>query len=944
MMDVGRHPRIELLTNSEVKAVKGRKGDFKVKILRRARYVDPNLCTSCGRCSEVCPVVKPNEFDLGLGSRKAIFTPFPQAVPSAYTRIEEDCLGTLPIACGKCAEECEIKCINLDDKDELVEVRVGSIIVATGVDYYDPREASEYGYARFENVVTSFELERILTASGPARGELKRFTDAKAPRRVAFIQCVGSRSVKRDIPYCSRICCMNSIKDSLIIREQFPEAEIFIFYIDMRAFGKGFEEFYERSVREGVKYIGTKPSRIVEDEATGDLVLMYENPETKKVEHLQVDMVVLSAALVPTEDTKQLAQVLGIELAKDGFFAPVHPCGNPLESTKPGIYLCGCATGPKDITDSIAEASGAAAKVPLMLLEGEVAEAAHPIEELPTDGRPRIGVFVCHCGLNIAGVLPVEDLSEYAKGLPDVVFAENVLFACAESTQRHIQDMVKEHTLNRVVVAACTPKTHEPIFRETLAKVGLNPYLFEMVNIRDHCSWVHQREPEEAAQKAKDLIRMGVARGRLLEPLYFKELDVDQKVLVIGGGVSGIEAATDLSRRGFKTYLVEKDSGLGGWVSELASLYPTGESGSELIASKLKALGQNVEVMVDTEISDIGGFVGNFDVKLKSKGKRARQLRVGAIVLAIGSDLFLPEGMYGYGKYPNVYTNMELERMLAKSGRLLIEGAKARSVAFVQCVGSRGDAGNPGCSRYCCQAAIKEAISLRKQGIDVTIFHRGVRVYSKGAEEMYRQARAMGVLLIPYEPENRPQVLGEKRAESIEIYNRDVDAKLVLRVDAVILSTGMIPRAKESARLAELLRIQRGQDRFFLERHPKFGPVETSMEGVFLCGCDQFPKDIADSISQASAVAAKVAALLSTGKITLEPIVSQVNVRFCRGCGKCVEICEFNAIELVDGIAKVNEALCKGCGTCASICPTGAIDVRHFTQRQIEAVLEAMLE
>lgn len=943
MMDVGRHPRIELITNSKVKEVKGRKGDFRVKVLKKARYVDLNLCTSCGNCSDVCPVVKPNEFDLGLGSRRAIFKPFPQAVPAAYIRVEEDCLGTVPIACGRCAEECEIKCINLDEQDQMLELKVDSIIVATGTDYFDPREASEYGYTRFENVVTSFELERILTASGPARGELKRFTDWKPPRRVAFIQCVGSRSIKRDIAYCSRICCMNAIKDSLIIREHFPDAEIIIFYIDIRAFGKGFEEFYERSLEEGVKYVNSKPSKVIEDPDTGDLILMYENPDTRRVEHLRVDMVVLSSALVPPEDTRELAKVLKIELAEDGFFQPRHPSGNPLESTRPGIYLCGCATGPKDITDAIAEASGSAAKIHISTLEDKAEEAPPSIEELPTDGEPRIGVFVCHCGLNIAGVLPVEELSEYAKSLPGVVFSEDVLFACAESTQRRIQEIVKEHKLNRVVVAACTPKTHEPIFQETLAKVGLNPYLFEMANIRDHCSWVHQKEPDGAAQKARDLIRMAISKSRLLEPLYFRELDVDQKVLVIGGGISGLEAASDLSRRGFKTYLVEKNSRLGGMVYELASLYPTWEPGSKLIDSKVKELGENIEVLTNAEVSKITGFVGNFDVQLKTKNNKERELKVGAIVLAIGSDLFKPDGLYGYGKYKNVYTNMELEQMLGRDSKLLIGGKKPKSVAFIQCVGSRGEVGNPGCSRYCCQAAIKEAISLRKLGVNVTIFHRGVRVYSKGAEEMYRRARELGVLFVPYKPDNRPEVSGKTQATHIEIYNPDFDAKLVLPVDAVFLSVGMIPRIKDSDQLAELLRVQRGRDRFFLERHPKFGPVETSTEGVFLCGCDQFPKDVADSVSQASAVASKVAALLSSGKITLEPITSWVNEERCRGCGKCVEICEFNAIELVDGVAKVNEALCKGCGTCASVCPTGAIDVHHFTQRQIEAVLEAML-
>ncbi len=942
-MDVGRHPRIELLPRSQVVKLKGRAGDFTATISQTSSFVDWDKCTGCGICKEKCPSKVPSEFDLLLGDRRAIYTPFPQAVPSKPAIDKEHCIYFQKGKCRVCEKVCPTDAIDYELKDKSFNLNVGAIVVANGVDYMDPTEASEYGYRRFKNVVTSFELERILSAGGPTKGELRRVTDGRTPQRIAFLNCIGSRNVKRDIHYCSRICCMNAIKDSLIIREEFPEAEIYIFYIDIRAFGKGFEQFYERSVEEGVKYVNSKPSKIVEDSCTGDLILMYEDPETGKVEDLKVDMAVLSAALTPPVGTRALAEVLGIELADDGFFRPKHPCGSPLESTKPGVYLCGCATGPKDITDSIAEASGATAKIPVPLPAEQPHEGELEIEELPTDGEPRVGVFVCHCGLNIAGVLPMKELKEYAEKLPGVVFAKDVLFACAESTQREIQETVKEHKLNRVVVAACTPKTHEPIFQETLAKVGLNPYLFEMANIRDHCSWVHRNEPEEAAEKAKDLIRMAVAKSRLLKPLYFRELEVDQKVLVVGGGVSGIEVASDLARRGFKTYLVEKSARLGGTVAELASLYPTGEPGAKLVEEKVKAL-KGVEVFTETELSELGGFVGNFEVKLKTKKQGTKELKVGAIILAIGSDLFSPADMYGYGKSANVFTNMELEAMLQGEKQFVLDGKKPKSVAFIQCVGSRGDVGNPGCSRYCCQAAIKEAISLRKQGIDVTIFHRDVRVYSKGAEEMYRQARGLGVLFLPYEPESPPRLMGKSRVSHIEVHDRDFKTDVSIPVDAVILSVGMIPKVQDSSQLAELLRIPRGRDQFFLERHPKFGPVETSTEGVFLCGCDQFPKDIADSLAQSSAVASKVAVLLSSGRISLEPITSWVNAKFCRGCGKCVEICEFNAIELEDGVAQVNTALCKGCGTCASVCPTGAIDMHHFSQEQIEAVLGAFLK
>ncbi len=971
MMDVGRHPNITLLTLSEIKEVKGEAGDFSVKIIRHPRYVNINQCTACGDCAKVCPIVVPNEFDLGLKSRKAIYTPYSQAVPSAYIRSREECLDNVPerarkimkravekredkithwelIVCGKCIQTCKAKCINFDEPEEVIDINVGAIVVATGVEYYDPREASEYGYTRFENIVTSFELERLLDASSPTRGELLTFTNVRPPKRIAFIQCVGSRNMKADIDYCSRICCMNTIKDTLVIREHYPDSEIMVFYIDIRAFGKGFEEFYRRSLDAGVKYIKGKPSKIIEDKKTGELILSYEDQLKGEIKSLVVDLVVLSSAMIPNQGTKELAHILGIELDLDGFFKEINPCNHPLESTRPGIYLCGCATGPKDITDAIAEASGAAVKAGILVKEEIVEEKKEEISPLDLTGPSRVGVFVCHCGTNIASVLDIKQLVEYTKNLKDVVYVDNFLFACAESVQKKIQDAVFEHRLNRIVVAACTPKTHEGIFQETLLKIGFNPYLFDMANIRNQCSWVHQQEPEVATEKAKEIIKMSVERVKRLEPLYPKNLSVGRDVLVIGGGISGMQTAIDLAERGLKVYLVEKEDELGGRVRRLSSVYPTGKPGRELIEEKIKELKKKgVIIYTKTEIKDIKGFVGNFDVTISYNRNSSTKLNVGAIVLAIGADLYKPLDKFGYGEYPNVWTSMELEEMLIDDSEKIKD---LKSVVFIQCVGSRAEVGNTWCSRYCCQAAIKQAVLLRGRGIDVTIFHRGIRVYSKGAELMYRKARELGVLFIPYSELAKgevPEVLGEKYAEHVEMDYDVIGKRIVVPVDAVILSVGMIPNGNETMKLSDLLKVPRGQDLFFLERHSKFGPVETTVEGVYLAGCCMFPQDIGDSIAQASAVAAKVSALLSRETIVLPPITSTVDEVYCRGCGRCTEVCEFHAITLTEKepgifVAQVNEALCKGCGTCVPACPTGAIDLRHFKYEQIKAQLEAL--
>lgn len=949
MMDAGRHPNIEVLTNSELIRLDGRAGSFRAVVRKNPRYVDEDLCTGCGQCADDCPVAVSNEFEVGMGARKAIYSPFAQAVPNTYIIDRKNCLNDDFLVCNNCVNSCDRNAINFDDVGEEIELDLGAVIVATGFNVYDASAIPSYGYRLYDNVLTNMELERVLNASGPTQGHIIKPSDHKAPKKIAFIQCVGSRGEggEAGCQYCSRFCCMNAVKDAMLLKQHDPDIEeIIVFYIDMRASGKGFEEFYQRSLdMPELKYVRGRPSKIMEDPETKELIIYVENGETGEVSTFNVDMAILSAGAVAAETNRELADVLGIDLDVNGFFEIETKYGSPLHTVKEGVYVCGCAAGINDISDSVAQGSGAAAEAERFAAKIRVEEKPLEIKQLDTSGPPRVGVFLCHCGINIAGVLDIESLGEYARDIPDVAYVENNLFLCSDEGQRLMQEKIKEHNLNRVVAAACTPRTHEPIFRDSCEQIGLNPFLFEMTNVRDQCSWVHSDIPEIATQKARDLIRMGIAKARNLQPLNRITIPINQSVLVIGGGVAGMRAALDLEAQGFKVYLIEKDGRLGGLLNNLTRVYPADLQAVELARTMVEKIrGSRVEVMASTEINSILGFVGNFDVSTTSGN-----FRVGTIVVATGADLYKPDGEFGYGKFENVITNQELENILHDTkGEIKIKGESPNTVVFVQCVGSRDPESNTACSRFCCPTTIKQAIRLRENGINVTVLHRDMRTVGARAEEHYRRARSLGVKFIRYTPERLPLVSGNgDRAENVEILELALNRYLEVPADYVVLAAGMVPNEASTDKIHEILKVPRGADGFFMERHAKLGPVETTTEGVFLAGCVSGPRDIADSIAQGSAAAAKVASFIARDTVSLEPTTCVVEPALCRACGKCVEICEYHAPSLVDGapgimVAEINQALCKGCGTCASWCPTGAISAQHFTDRQINSMLEAL--
>ncbi len=909
------------------------------------------LCTGCGLCVEDCPVVVPNEFEVGMGARKAIYSPFAQAVPNTHIIDRQNCLNDDFLVCNNCVSSCDRNAINFDDTAKEITLDVGAVIVATGFDVYEASAIPSYGYGLYDNVLSNMELERVLNATGPTHGHIARPSDHKVPKTIAFIQCVGSRGEGKEAgcQYCSRFCCMNAVKDCLLVKQHEPDIEeMFVFYIDLRAAGKGFEEFYQRS-REmpELTYVRGRPSKIMEDAETKDVIVYVENGETGEVSRLRVGMAVLSTGAVASASNPGLAEVLGLDLDENGFFEVETKYGSPLHTAKEGIYLCGCAAGVNDISDSVAQASGAAAESEKFADKLPDEEKKREVKEIDVSGQPRVGVFLCHCGINIAGVLDISSLKEHAETLPNVVCVEESLFLCSDEGQRLVQEKTVEHQLNRVVAAACTPRTHEPIFHDSCEQIGLNPYLFEMVNVRDQCSWVHSRVPEIATDKARDLLRMGVARARHLQPLYKNSIPIDRSVLVIGGGIAGMYAALELEAQGIRVYLVEKEDRLGGRLNTLTKVYPANLSASELARTMDKRVrASRIELMTATEIEGITGFVGNFDVSTSGGG-----FKVGAIVVATGADIYTPTGEFGYDKWENVITNQELEAILHEDRQIqsAAGGKTPATVVFIQCVGSRDPDKNAGCSRFCCPTTIKQAIRLREDGVNVAVLHRDMRTVGAKAEELYRQARALGVKFIRYTPERLPRVSGKgSRAEQVEILELALNRILTIATDYVVLAAGMVPDEQSTGALHEFLKIPRGADGFFMERHAKLGPVETTTEGVFLAGCVSGPKDIADSIAQGSAAAAKAAAIVSHDTVALEPTTCVVEPSLCRACGQCVEICQYHAPSLVQiagglQVAEINQALCKGCGTCASWCPTGAIVALHFTEDQIDSMMEALL-
>jgi len=935
LVTAGRHPNIELIMGAEIKSAEGEEGHFQVTLVRKPRYIDEEKCTGCGVCARECPVEAIDDFNEGLSERTAIYVRYPQAVPLVYAIDRDKCIG-----CGTCQEVCKAGAVQYDEKEKEIVLHVGSIILAPGFEEFDPKLKGEYGYGRYSNVVSSIEFERILSASGPYGGLVLRPSDGKVPRKIAFIQCVGSRDAKLGNNYCSSACCMYAIKESIIAKEHNPDLQCTVYFMDIRAYGKEFDSYYNRAEEEyEVKFVRSRISHVEEVPGSQNLLVNYVEDGDPKTE--EVNLVVLSVGMRPPKHAEELAKSLNIELNKYNFCST--QTFSPLETSKPGIYVCGAFSSPKDIPESVAQASGAAVKAASLISserETLTTVKGYPPERDVSGEEPRIGVFVCHCGINIGGFIDVPEVVGYVKKLPNVVYSEHNLYTCSQDTQKRIREIVQEHNLNRVVVASCTPRTHEPLFRETIREAGLNIYLFEMANIRDQCSWVHMHEPEEATEKAKDLVRSIVAKARLIKPLKKPMIDVTPTGLVIGGGLSGMTAALELTKQSFKVHLVEKEKELGGHLRHIHYLLGS-EDPQERLRSMIKEVTENekVHVYLNSEISDVEGYIGNFKTTLNCGGE-IKEIKHGIVIVATGAMEYRPtEYLYGVDK--RVLTQRELEEKLANGG------FNAKTVAMIQCVGSRNGE-RPYCSRICCSQAVKNALKIKELSpeIDVYVLYKDMRTYGF-LEDYYREAASKGVLFIRYDDKNKPKIIQEDGKLKVIVWEPVVKAWIPIETDLLALSVATVLNP-DNEHIAKMLKVPLSKDGFFLEAHMKLRPVDFATDGIFLCGLAHWPKSIEESISQACAAAARATTILSKKALEVEGAIASVNEDLCSGCRICESICDYGAIEMkeVNGKlrAHVIEAICKGCGVCGSSCPTGAISMLNFTDDQILAQVRAALK
>jgi len=910
-------------------------------------------CQACGACAFVCPAgaidlatitarrVTPHitDFDKRLSARPSIDLAHPQASPLVPVIDRENCIHFKTGECGICSMVCQAGAIDYDQAEETVRLNVGAVVLTPGFEAFDAKRRGEFGFGFAPNVLSNVQFERLLSASGPTGGHILRPSDGQPPKRLAFIQCVGSRDTGCDKDYCSSVCCMAATKEAILAKEHVPGLDVTVFFLDLRAFGKDFDRYYDRARdRLGVRYLRSFISRTYEMPGTRNLRVVYASPEMKQTEE-EFDMIVLSLGLEPSATLQEQAERMQVVLNRWGFALTSEL--QPLDTSRPGVFVGGAFQEPKDIPDTVMQASAAASRAMALLAPARgtrVRTKTYPPERDIADEPPRVGVFICHCGSNIASVVDVEQVVKRTRELPNVIIAENNTYTCADDTQKQIQERIAEHRLNRVVVASCTPRTHEPIFHEMLRDAGLNPYLLEMANIRDQCSWVHSGQPEKATDKAVDLVRMATARASRLLPLKEDSVPVNNASLVVGGGIAGMTAALALADQGFPVHLVEKTGELGG-TARLLHRTLDGQDVQKFLAETIGRVRDHkrINVYLNARVDKVGGHVGDFTSTLTTE-RGPDSVRHGVVVLATGATELKPQ-TYGFGQSSRILTQLELTDRLGRGEIALPENAV---IAMIQCVEQRSEE-RPYCSRVCCTTAVRNALFLKERYPDarIVVLYRDMRTYGF-REEAYRKAREKGILFVRYEPSLPPQLTVNEQLH-LQMREPSLGRDLQIEPDLVVLASPMVPRA-DRQEMSELLRVPLNADGFFLEAHMKLRPVDFASEGLFLCGTAHAPKFLGEAIAQAHAVAGRAASILARKRMPVSGQIAWVDPDKCISCMTCVHLCPYMAPHINEfNKAEVQGTTCMGCGSCAAECPAVAITLRNYVDHQILAAIDGLL-
>jgi heterodisulfide reductase subunit A2 len=944
LSESGRQLHIELMTMTELSTLDGEAGSFKATLATQPRFIDLGKCTACGDCYRSFPQYV--RFTPGLDHRAPTCMRYPQATPYAFS-IDRDACPDM----DELVRACPAGAILAEDSGKQQQIEVGSVILSPGAELFNPVVLDGYGYGVYPNVVTSLEYERILSASGPTQGELVRPSDGKKPRRVAWIQCAGSRGLQEgSVPYCSSACCMYALKEAIVTRERFHEdTETVVFYMDMRTYGKDYELYLQRATDDyGVRLVRSRPHSIEpiyrDGALTGELSISFLPYGSSGISTEVFDMAVLTTGFRVSTDVKELAGRVGVELNEHGFARTES--FNPVATSKAGVYVCGLFESPKDIPDTMVQASAAACSALRELSPVRAAsesEESYPAERDVAAEEPRIGVFVCDCGFNIGGIVDVRDLAAGVSSMSGVVVSKTIGHGCSRESLDHIQDLIRENKLNRVVIGACSPRTHEALFQDTLRKAGLNKYLVEIANLRDQDTWVHPDRPQEAAEKAAELLRMAVAAVRLARPLNEYILPMNKDALVVGGGVAGMAASLSLADMGYRVYLVERSGQLGG-VAKRVRRTIQGEDVRAYLSDLIKRTESHdrIQVLTRAVVVDHSGMAGMFKTGIQVGPQMFyRQIKHGITILATGAVVNRP-AEYLLGRHPAVTTQLELEATIEDNH---VEVERWKDVVMIQCVGSRTPE-NPNCSRVCCQAAVKNALRIRSLNPEARIYvlYRDMR--TPGFEEdFYRSAREQGVIFVPYDLTDKPLV--ERDGEKIAVTFTDpvLSRKMKTSADCLVLSTGFTADEESTEDLGMIFRLPRTTDGYFLEDHVKLRPVDLPIPGFFVAGTAHAPKTIRDSIAQAQAVAGRAQTFLARDSINLGAAVAQVDKNKCAACLICVRACPFDVPFInADGYSEIDPAKCHGCGVCASECPAKAIQLMQYEDDQVLAKLDGLFE